>query len=177
MKKLFALLLALCLLCSVAMAEEATTMNWEDVAAAAEEVGGQFIAIDLGLMVWAPNDFYVINEIPEAFASQGIYAMFASLDEATGEITGAITLQYVEANGATAAECVSNIEGAAEPKDMIINGFPCVNFDLPANDASCVAYETEKGNLFVISFLPMTNVDFAAKATIMVASIQAVPEE
>ena len=172
MKKLFALMLALCLMFSVAMAEEPVEMNWQDVAAAAEEVGGQWFSIDLGLVVWAPNDFFVVNEIPEAYAEKGIYGMFAALDD-DNNLTGAITLQYVEASGASVEECVANIEGAADPKSMVINGYPCVNFDLPEQDATCVAYGTEQGNLFVVSFLPLSNADFAAKSVIMVASIQA----
>ena len=171
MKKLFALMLALCLMFSVAMAETAVEMNWQDVAGAAEEVGGQWFSIDLGLAVWAPNDFFIVNEIPEDYTSKGIYGMFAALDD-DGNLTGAITLQYVEANGASVEECVANIDGAADAKPMVINGYPCVNFDLPEMDATCVAYGTEQGNLFVVSFLPISNTDFAAKATIMVASIQ-----
>ena len=168
MKKIFALMLALCLMLGcTALAEEPTELNWADVEAAAEEVGGQFIPIDLGLAVWAPNDYYVLSELNEEYTSKGIYAMIAPED-----FSGAIALQYVEANGATALECVSNIEGAVDPKEMIINGFPCVNFDLPSMDATCVAFETEQGNLFVVSFLPLSNTDFAAKATIMVASLQ-----
>ena len=58
MKKLFALLLALCLMWSVACAEE-STMNWEDVEALIEASGleGDFWNLeDLGLDIWLPND-------------------------------------------------------------------------------------------------------------------------
>ena len=172
MKKLFALMLALCLLCSVALAEGPVELNWADVEAAAEEVGGQFFAIEaLGLVVWAPNDFYIVNESPEEYAERGINGMFAAVDE-EGNLTGAITLQYLDVNGASVEECVAAIEGASDPQDMIINGFPCVSFDLPEMDATCVAYATEQGNLFVVSFLPLSNADFAAKSVIMVASLQ-----
>ena len=64
MKKIFALMLALCLMLGcTALAEEPTELNWADVEAAAKEVGGQFIPIDLGLAVWAPNDYYVLSEL------------------------------------------------------------------------------------------------------------------
>ena len=173
MKKFFALMLALCLLCSVAMAEEADEMNWEDYAAATEEVEGQWLSISsLGLVLWAPNDFYVVNEVPEEFASDDVQGMFVSMDEESGAITGAIIFQYIEANGADVMDCVNAIDGAVEAKPMVINGFPCVNFDLPAKDATCVAFGTEQGNLFVSTFLPLSNTDFAAKATIMMASLQ-----
>lgn len=167
MKKLFTLMLALCLLlCSVAVAEP-VTVNWTDVEAAANEVGGQFIAIDLGLMLWAPEGYLVYSELPEEYTSQGIYALITPEDG-----SGAIALQYVQANGATVADCVANIEGASDAQEMIINGLPCVNFDMKAMDATCVAFGTEQGNLFVVLFMPMTSEDFAAKSTIMVASIQ-----
>lgn len=93
------------------------------------------------------------------------------------DLTGVIALQYVEANGATVEECVANIEGATDPKEMVINGLPCINFDLKEMDATCVAFATEQGKLFVLSFLPMSDEKFATVSTIMVASIQTAPEE
>ena len=171
MKKLFALMLALCLLCSAALAEGSVELNWSDVEAAANEIGGQFIAIDLGLMVWAPAGYLVLSDLNEEYTSQGIYALIAPED-----LSGAIALQYVEANGADVMDCVNAIDGATDAQPMVINGLPCVNFDMAAMDASCVAFGTEQGNLFVVSFMPMSDADFATKATVMVASIQQVEE-
>jgi len=170
MKKLFALVLSLCLLCSIAMAEEAAEMNWADVEAAAAEYNGVFFPIDLGLKVWAPADYlvYTQDQLPEDYTSKGIYALITPEDG-----SGAIALQYVEANGAEVMDCVNAIEGASDPKAMVINGFPCVNFDLKAQDATAVAFGTEQGRLFVVSFMPISNADFAKIATIMVASLQA----
>lgn len=175
MKKIFALMLALCLMLGcTALAEEPTELNWEgDYVAAAENIGGQWLSIDaLGLVLWAPNDFIVVNEIPEEFASDDVQGMFVSVDEESGAITGAIIFQYIEASGADVMDCVNAINGAEGAQPMVINGFPCVNFDLPAKDATCVAFGTEQGNLFVVSFLPLSNADFGAKATIMMASLQ-----
>lgn len=173
MKKLSALLLALCLLFSVAVAEDAVELNWDSVSFVADDIGGQWLAInDLGLVLWVPNGFDVVNEIPEEFADQKVKGMFVYKDEETGETTGAIIFQYVEANGADVMECVNAIEGATDAKAMVINGLPCVNFDLKSDDATCVAFGTEKGNLFVISFLPVSDEMFSTEAQVMMASIQ-----
>ena len=173
MKKLSALLLALCLLFSVAVAEDAVVLNWDSVSQVADDVGGQWLAInDLGLVLWAPNDLYVVEEIPDEYADKDVKGMFISRNDETGEITGTITFQYIEANGADVMECVNAIEGAANAKAMVINGLPCVNYDMPEEDATCVAYATEKGNLFVISFLPVSDEAFAGQALLMMASIQ-----
>ena len=46
MKKLFAALVALCMLCSFAMAEQQVVeFNWADVEEAAAGIDGQFVAI------------------------------------------------------------------------------------------------------------------------------------
>ena len=175
MKKLFAVVLALCLLCGcTAMAEtaQAVELNWSDVEEVANHLGGAFIGIDLGLVIWAPNDYVVLSELAEEYTSKGIYGMIAKED-----LTGVIALQYVEANGATVEECVANIEGATDPKEMVINGLQCINFDMKEMDATCVAFATEQGKLFVLSFLPLSDEEFATVSTIMVASIQTAPEE
>ena len=175
MKKLLALLVALCMMCSVAaMAEstQAVELNWSDVEEVANDIGGAFVGIDLGLVIWAPNDYVVVSELPEEYTEKGIYGMIAKED-----LTGAIALQYVDVKGATLEECVASIEGATDPKAMVINGFPCINFDMKEMDATCVAFATEQGRLFVLSFLPVSDEEFAAVSTIMVASIQNAPEE
>ena len=138
MKKLSALLLALCLLFSVALAENVVELNWESLSAVADDIGGQWITIDdLGLAMWMSNGFEVVNEIPAEYADKKVTNMFVYKDEETG-----------------------------------INGLPCVNYDMPEEDATCVAYGTEKGNLFVISFLPASDEMFATEAMVMTASIQ-----
>ena len=59
MKKLFALLMALCLmLCACAYAEETAEINWADVEEKAAQIEGQFAPIaDLGVMVYIPSIF------------------------------------------------------------------------------------------------------------------------
>ena len=168
MKKLFALLLVLCLLCCSAAMAEGAEANWADVEAAANEIGGGFVSIeDLSLVMWLPDGYVVNTDLSEEYTSVGYFAIFAPEDG-----SGAVALQYVESDGSDLLERVNNIEGAANAETMTVNGLPCVNFDMPESNASCLAFATEKGNVFVITCAPITSEDFAKKATIIIASVQ-----
>lgn len=170
MKKLFALMLALCLMFSVAMAETATEdLNWADVESLAAEVGGNFVHIDLGLIMWVPEGYEATAEVSDELAELGFIGTIAPADG-----SGVVAFQYVEAEGADFDDVIAAIPGAQNPKVMVINGIACVNFDLVLNGvlASCVAFPTEQNNIYVIDFMPMDNADFAVLSTVMLGSIQ-----
>ena len=169
MKKLFALLLALCLLGSFAMAEttEVTEVNWADVEGAASEVGGQFVTVEaLSMAFWLPEGF-VQSELTEDQEAMGFFAIFNAEDN-----SGRIGMQFIEADGADVMDVIGEIEGASDAEPMLVNGLSCVNFDMKDMDATCLAFGTQNGNILVITFAPMSNEDFAAKAMLVVASIQ-----
>ena len=165
MKKLFALMLALCLMLGcTALAD--VEVNWEDVEDAVE--GGDFVTIEeLGLDIWIPDD-YVDMELDESYTSVGYFKLFGAEDG-----SGAVAFQYIEAAAdVDLLEAVNAIEGASGAESMIINGLPCVNFDLLEQNASCLAFNTQKGNILVITFAPISSDDFKAKAQFIMASIQ-----
>ena len=65
MKKIFAILMALCLFCGVALAET-TEINWADVAAALEQSGvdGDFVSFDeVAVKLWLPGDLSPYAEL------------------------------------------------------------------------------------------------------------------
>ena len=169
MKKLFALLLALCLLGSVAMAETAAKeINWSDVEAAAAEIPGGFVTIEeLGLNIWLPEG-YAAQEVTAEQQEQGIFALYRAADA-----SGAVGFQYYPIEGdVDVAAVTSAIPGASDAEALVINGLSCINFDIKEVNASCLAFGTQQENLLVITFAPINSEDFAAKAQIMVASIQ-----
>ena len=168
MKKLFALLLALCLLGSVAMAETAAKeVSWNDVEAAAAEVPGGFVTIEeLGLNIWLPEG-YAAQEVTEEQQEQGIFALYRAADA-----SGAVGFQYYPIEGNVDVEAIANaVPGASEIEALVINGLSCIGFDLKEQNASCLAFGTQKENLLVITFAPADSADYAAKAQIMAASI------
>ena len=167
MKKLFAIVLVVMLALGTVSALADKELNWtEEYAAQAEQIGGEFVAIEeLGLVMWVPADMPA-QEVSEGYQAIGYFAIY-------GNDSAAVALQYVESDGADLMEKVNNIEGAANAEAMTVNGLPCVNFDMPDYDGTCVAFATEKGNVFVITFTPISSEDFKANAQVIMASLQA----
>ena len=88
MKKLFALILSLCLLagcCAFAEEEENDSMpeiNWADAEEAASQIDGQFTAIaDLGLKIFVPAIFGNA-EVTEEQKAAGVIALLSTADGA-----------------------------------------------------------------------------------------------
>ena len=58
MKKILAILMALCMFCGVAMAEAATELNWDEIAPIIEQSGvaGDFVTFDeIAVKIWIPE--------------------------------------------------------------------------------------------------------------------------
>ena len=91
MKKLFAAILALCLMLSFAMAEGMETINWEDAEAKVNELGwtGEFYNIDaIGLKVWLPTGMH-----PAEATEEGRLAAFVSEDGTSYVVVDAVNAE------------------------------------------------------------------------------------
>ncbi len=133
MKKLIALVMMLCLLCTAAVAEE-NVANWEDYAALLEEMGltGDFVVLEqLGLKIWLPSGLNAV-EVPEEHAAAGRLALF--MDDAQSaylavdalNVPGMTLDQYFE--NSKAAEGVSDVEM------ITVNGLNAVTYKSEASD-------------------------------------------
>ena len=64
MKKLFAVALLLCMLCTCAFAESVPTLNWSDIPEETQ-AAGQFtqiaLADDLALLCWIPSNMEAVD--------------------------------------------------------------------------------------------------------------------
>ncbi len=157
MKKLLTVMLALCLLCGVAMAETVTELNWNDTfgpAIEAGEVAGNFVTIEqVGLKIWLPEGLEAV-ELDEESIAAGYIAYF------TEESDGAtVAVQYVNMDGMSLedyAETIKGIEGVAEVEMIIVNGLPAVNYDMPASDSTTNAFATEAGYILEITMYPIS---------------------
>ena len=95
MKKLFALVLMLCMLCTVAVAENASEMNWTDVEPTLTEQGltGDFAVLDqLGLKVWLPEGLNAV-EVSEADAAAGRLALFTDAENTAYLAVDAVNIE------------------------------------------------------------------------------------
>ncbi len=175
MKKLFALVLALCLLCGcTALAETATNeITWEDVAPIVEagNVTGDFYTFDqLSVAIWIPTGM-----VPAELPDDSYIGYFVPEDGSEG----AVAACYVDMNGAdldTYRDAVEQV-GGTDIEMGTVNGFPCVTYELPEQKTVCIAFVTEAGYVFEVAIAPVSTEEEKMAASVIMASIQSVPEE
>ncbi len=174
MKKLFALLLALGMLCSFAMAEEAEVLelSWDSVSDETKAVGSLYqIAIpDVGTLIYwmhqdmAPVDVNLVEaEIPPV-------AAFAANDEYTASVYVLVcTEEGQEAYLATRGVTEENL------KVVVTNGIKAISFEQEEDDVDTLFILIGDNMIIEYDFTPLNGDEDwdAVKATI-VASIQLV---
>jgi len=94
MKKLVVLILALCMLCSVASAAD---LNWADAEEAASKIAGEFKTFDeISVKIWIPEVLQAV-ELSDEDRESGYIGYFASDD-------AAVAVQYVNMEGMSLEE-------------------------------------------------------------------------
>ena len=170
MKKLFALVLALCLLCGcTALADNEIT--WEQVEPLLEQGG-------------VNGDFYTFDQIAVAiFIPEGLESVELPNDSYIGyfaaEDGSGVAVQYVNVEGMDLeayAAALSEV-GATEIETGTVNGLPCVTYEVPANNSMNIAFTTEAGYILEAVVAPVTDDNSKLAGSIILASIQAVPQE
>ena len=172
MKKLFALLLALCLmLCACAYAEETNEINWADVEEKAAQIEGQFAPIaDLGVMMYIPSIFGSV-EVSDEQKAAGVIALLTTADGA-----GRVSFTYQDLgemdSEAYTAELIK--AGATDLEIVTLNGRAALCYELVINDVKTtnVVIDIDETKILTVSFAPMDDEGFAAVAQIMAASLQ-----
>ena len=170
MKKLFALMLALCLMLGcTALAD--TNVSWDEVAPTLEEKGvtGHFYTFDeIAVAIFVPDGM-----APAALPSDEYIGYFASED---GD---AIAIMYVDVNGMdleTYAAALPDV-GATEIETGTVNGLPCVSYEIPENGTMNTAFTTQMGYILEVVCGPLADDNAKLGASIIMASIQAVDTE
>ena len=169
MKKLFALMLALCLLlCSAALADNEIT--WDQVEPMLTENGltGEFVTFDqIAVKIWIPAGMTAAEELPE-----GYIGYFAAED---GD---AISVVYVDVDGMdlnTYAEQVA-ANGGTEIEAGTVNGLPCVTYEFPNEDGTvnmCCSFTTQLGYILEVAVGPLADDNAKLGGSCVLASIQA----
>ncbi len=170
MKKLFALMLALCLLCSVAMAEENALVWNDEVDAAASQFGGQFYTFkNISVKFWIPDILQQV-ELSEEDIEEGTIAYFQAADE-----SAAVCFQYVDMNGTSledyAATLVENGVDEESIEPGTVNGISCLSYEYNGNGV--LAFATQMGYILEVAAGPMDDEGFQQLASVIFCSIQA----
>ena len=173
MKKLFAMILSLCLLCACCAfaEEEVAELNWADFEEKAAAYPGSFKMLDVwNLVIYVPDSFQAVEATEEQKAA-GVF--FILQDEAGYRVTG--TFQSLGDYDASYLLSELKKAGAEEMKDILVNGIPAMDYDLVANNtktANLVIYSSEENSFLTISFAPADNEAFQEIMAVMASSIQ-----
>ena len=172
MKKLFALMLTLCLLCGCAALAEESTITWADVAETVEASGmtGDFHLLEgPGLAFWLPSALAEI-EVDEESAAAGRMALFMAEDQSAYFAVDAVNVPDM-----TLAQFYENAQAAeaAEEVEMLnVNGLDGVVYRDATNDLW--SFSLVDTNCNVINFIMGPSSEDGSKEvfSIILASIQ-----
>ena len=165
MKKLVVLILALCMLCSVAFANELT---WASVEEAASQIAGEFKTFDeISVKIWIPEVLQAV-ELSDEDRESGYIGYFASDD-------AAVAVQYVNMEGMSLEEYEAQLKEDSEVSDIeagTVNGLPALSYAIKDKDTGDVAFTTEMGYILEVACGPLSNEGFAQMVGIILSSIQ-----
>lgn len=168
MKKLFALMLALCLLlCSTAMADD---LNWENVAESAKQVAGDFKTFDeIAVKIWMPDVLQAV-ELSDEDRSNGYIGYFMTEDQSS-----AVAVMYVDMNGMSLEEYEAQLKEDSTISDIeagTVNGLPALSYAIKEKDTGVLAFTTQKGYILEVSCAPISDEGFAQVVGVILSSIQ-----
>ena len=167
MKKLVVMILALCMLCSVAFANELT---WDSVEEAASQIAGEFKTFDeISVKIWMPDVLQAV-ELSDEDRENGYIGYFMTEDQ-----SAAVAVQYVNMEGMSLEEYEAALKEDADISDIetgTVNGLPALSYAIPAKETGVLAFTTEMGYILEVSCAPLSNEGFAAVVAIIMSSIQ-----
>ncbi len=165
MKKLVVLILALCMLCSVAFANELT---WASVEESASQIAGEFKTFDeISVKIWIPEVLQAA-ELSDEDRENGYIGYFASDD-------AAVAVQYVNMEGMSLEQYEAALKEEADVSDIeagTVNGLPALSYAIKDKDTGVLAFTTEMGYILEVSCGPLSNEGFAQMVGIILSSIQ-----
>ena len=170
MKKLFAALVALCLMLTgvAALADEPTKVNWNDFEAQTAEGKGQFASVgNTGLMMYIPAQFKDTEVSKDAVAA----GHFLALKSEDGKAI--VTGQVVKKD-------IAQFRAAIEQQgyhtwDTIVNGISFVQFSVEAEGTvnTSFALPSTQNETILFSFAPANQEPYTGLFKLMAASLHA----
>lgn len=166
MKKLFARVLTLCLLCGCcALADD--TMVWEgEMAEKAAQIAGEFKTFDeIAIKIWVPDVMPAV-ELTDEDKEEGYIGYFSTADQDAG-----IGVQYANVEGMSLEEYAAELANSdIKSEPATINGIACLTYEYEGN--GICAFTTAAGYILEVSCGPLANEGFAGIAALVFASIQ-----
>ena len=171
MKKILAILVAMMLFATVAVAETAE-LNWSDFEPILEAggVAGQFYTFDeIAVKMWLPEGINPV-ELTDEDREEGYIGYFMPEDE-----SAAVAVMYVDMEGMSIEDYAANLsttDGVTEVEAGTVNGLPCVTYQMPEQDSVSIAFTTEAGYILEVTCVPLSEENAELVWGAVVSSIQ-----
>ncbi len=174
MKKLFAVMMALCMMLSAvaAFAGEAnvTSVNWSDHEADAAKIEGQFTKIaDSGFKMFVPAKFKDASaNLTQAERDKGMFMVLKSEKDDKAFVNAQIVPKHIN-------EIVGSLQQDGHSVwEMRLNGLIAVQFSVEQDGvtASCFAFGSNTEKTLVFTFAPVNQEPYTSLYKVMASSIQ-----
>ena len=172
MKKLFAAMMALCLMlgafAAFAAETDTTVVRWSDHEADAAKIEGQFATVgNTGLKMYIPAEFKD-TELSQETLDSGTFMVLKTEKEEKAVVSAQVVKKDFDSFKAALK---------AEGKtvwDITVNGMPCLEFNVDVNGVvtSCFVFAAEQGKVLVFNFTLGNQEPYTSIYKVMASSIQ-----
>lgn len=173
MKKILCFALMLCLIMTVALAEETPALNWSDVEPVLEasKMTGQFYTFDeIAIKIWLPDGMEPV-ELTEENKANGYIGYFMPKDQ-----SAQMAVMYVNMDDMSLEDYAKHLSAESDVKEIqmgTVNGFPCVSYKMPEQDSVSITFTTEEGYVLEVTCAPASGKNAELLWGVVLASIQA----
>ena len=171
MRKVFALLVCLCMMVSVALAEDVPELNWAEIGTEEVQAQGEFWQIDT-IVFWIPS----VMASVDVSGMEGFFKPAALYGTEDGAY--AVTLFVSEAEGLEQYAALMEKEGGGSNfRNLIVNGVECIGYEVESANMECLLYPVTENKILTFSFVPMDgDDDWDGTKAAIIASIQPAAE-
>lgn len=173
MKKLLCVAIMLCMMMTIALAQEAPSMTWESIAPVMEasNITGEFHTFDkIAVKIWLPEGLKPI-ELTEEDTAKGYIGSFMPEDE-----SAKVVVMYVDLKGMTLEDYAKHLANESDVTDIgmaTVNGLPCVTYKMPEQDSVSATFTTQAGYVLEVTCAPASQENAELVWSAVIASIQA----
>ena len=171
MKKVFVLLVCLCMMGSVVSAEDVTELNWAEIGTEEVQALGEFQQIETTVF-WIPSGMASVD----VSGMQGFFKPAALYGTEDGAYSVMLFVSEVEGLEQYAA-LMETEGGGSNFKNLIVNGVECIGYEVESANMECLLYPVTENKILTFSFVPMDgDDDWDGTKAVIIASIQPAAE-
>ena len=155
-----------------------TELKWSDVEGYLDQLGieGDFVSFDeVAMKMWLPDNMKEV-ELTDEDKESGFIGYFESTDDSDED--AAVSVVYVNLDGMDISEYadqLAEMDGVSDIEPGIVNGLPCVSYEMKDQESGTLAFMTEAGYGLEVTCTPISSDEAQTMVGLILSSIM--PEE